>query len=368
MEEKEKMVKSSFDKALVIIMFIFIPLSALPISIFFGDIWGIIIALGLVSPFFAYFYLKQNNGFSIQKKKQTALCVIFFLLFIWTVPQLFTIITIENEANQQIDNYSVLAENTLKGEPLLVSWNLTSAYDSGYLRTYHAKDKSNPARELANCCLNPFYYFIYDYYFHNSGYGKVSLLKQTGNCGEFSQAIIYLINSTMELPTRSVHFEGLDHEFPEVYVNDDWYIFDYTYTTQGYPVKAEDYAQYMNKKKCEESHCIADIKLIPGGDSLLNEHGFNTTIINVHLNKWDKPSFDSANVKIYTNDNNCSSPLVEQKNPDKNGFCNFSVRTGISYLIVAEYKEFFIFNYIGFKEITTMNSTEFVEITLHNTK
>lgn len=249
-----------------------------------------------------------------------------------------------------------------------MSWNLTNAYGKDYLSTYHAKDNPNPARKLANFCINPMYYLIYDYYFYNSGYSKVSLLKQTGSCGEFSQAIIYLINSTMDLPTRSVHFFGLDHEFPEIYVNDDWYIFDYTYTTQGYPVKAEDYAQYINEKKCKESRCIADIKPRIGGDSLLAAHGFNTTIINVQLKKWDYPSLDTANVKLYTNDNNCSFPLVKQKNPDKNGFCNFSVRTGISYLIVAEYNEFFFSNFIGFKEIKTINSTEFVEITLHHTK
>ena len=355
-------------KAFLLLIFVF--LATTPVIGYYGEIYGITLTIIIYFTLFAFLsYLYEKKYFLNRSHIFINIGIILLFAIILVIPQLFVINAIENESQNAIDAYSSLANDKFKGDNLAVCWNLTNAYSNNYKPTFHVKNSSIPARNLANWCVKPsyspyIYFFIDDYYNHNSGYGKTALLTQTGNCGEFSQAVVYMINTTLGLPTRSLYFIGIDHEFPEVFINGSWYVFDKRYLTPRYPVKSDNYAEYIEKSNQRVSHCVADIKQVQSNISLLEEHGFNTTTIEVQLSNWDNISFDDAVLTLYIMDNNSTKPLIEEKKPDREGHFNFSVRSEIRYLIFAE-KSNILSKYIGFNDVIANNQTEVLRIELY---
>ncbi|UUX92978.1 transglutaminase domain-containing protein [Methanoplanus endosymbiosus] len=351
-------------------LLVFVLFAIYPVWAYYGEFYGMIL-LVIITYFlyFILFYLHQKNLLFKRDHILINMGIILLFAVVLIVPQLFVINTIECEAQDAIDEYSLLADEIFKDDTLGICWSLTGAYRGDYSSGFHVKDSVIPARNLAEFCVKPFYapfiyYFIHEFYNEDYGYGKAALLTRTGNCGEFSQAVVYMINATMGLPTRSVHFKGHDHEFPEVFVNDDWYVFDRTFKTTEFPVKSEDYAGYIEDKDEDFSKCISDIKQVKSDISLLDEHGFNTTTIEVQLAYWDNMTFGDVFITLYVMDNNATMPVLNRKHPDDNGHCNFSVRSDIRYLIFAEKSSLFS-KYKGFKDLFAANRTEFMNVSLY---
>lgn len=370
MKSLKDIAKLVLDICREFLLIIFVSLSITPIREYYGDMYGIPLAIIIYSALFLLLHYLSRKKYIINRN-HIFINIGIILLFaaILVIPQVFVINAIENESQHAIDEYSSLANNTVNGDNLAVCWKLTNAFSNNYVSTYHVKNSSIPARNIVNNCVKPFfspyaYYFIHNYFMQNSGYGKIALFTQTGNCGEFSQAIVYMINSTLDIPTRSLHFKGVDHEFPEIFIDGSWYIFDKTYTTQRSPVKSEDYAEYIENSNQELSNCIVDLKQVRSDISLLEEHGFNTTTIEVQLSNWDDISFEDTIVTLYVMDNNSTKPLIQEKHADDTGCCNFSVRSNIRYLIFAE-KSSILQKYTGFKDILPTNKTERMRIELH---
>jgi len=344
-------------------LLIFVLLSVNPIWQYYGEIYGMILGVIVFFGLLIFLiYISKKKLFLNKDHILVNIGIVLLLVITLIFPQLFVINAIENESGIELSKYSVLANEVFHGDDISICWNLTNVYYNKYDSAFHFKNKTIPARNLAKQCVKPvyspyLYYFIYNFYIYDQGYGKAALLTERGNCGEFSQAIVYMINATMNLPTRSLHFQGQDHELPEILINGSWYVFDRTFTTQSYPVKSEDYAAYIKEKDESFFNNIANIKKIRSDVYLLEEHGFNTTTIEVQLSNWDNLSYEGFIITLYLVDNNSTMPLINQKRLDKEGQCNFSVRSGIKYLFFAE-KTNFQSKYIGISELDAINKTE----------
>lgn len=350
---------------LTVVLILAVCFVILPLYTFFGLLLAAAIIIILYIAYFLFLKKYGDDFFSNNSQivKKFFLFTVIIIFSLWLVSQLCVIVAIENDSLNEVNKYAEIADKNLKGDTLAICWNLTSAYRSDYTSTYRVKDKTSSARKISECCANILYPLIYWYYKYDYGYEKAALFGYSGNCGEFSRAITYLINTTMEVPTRSIHFKGFDHEFPELYINNDWYVFDYTFTTPSSPIKIKDYSQYLANKVDNIYNCTADLTTMNEDNSLLTEHGFNKTFIEVQLSKWDLGSFDNVDVTLYVKNENSNSPKVEKRKSDSSGYCNFTVHSGIEYLVFAEND-----NSIGFRDIKPIYATETVNIELQNVR
>jgi len=95
---------------------------------------------------------------------------------------------------------------------------------------------------------------------------RLSAVARIGMCGEFAMGLARLLRDSLGCETRMVAFKTLDHEFPEVKVDGNWYVFDLTYTTPDKPVEASKYAEYLQNKciienRFREVFFVQDLKV-----------------------------------------------------------------------------------------------------------
>lgn len=104
---------------------------------------------------------------------------------------------------------------------------------------------------------------------------------------------------------KSVHMEGFDHTFPEVYWNGSWWVFDGIFTTPNFPVRAENYAEYLKECKRNVYENLYNLREDETGISILTEHGFkavNITIVAIidqTLSKSDDKPAKGAKVELF---------------------------------------------------------------------
>jgi hypothetical protein len=200
-----------------------------------------------------------------------------------------------------------------------------------------------------------------------NGFSKLIVLQKTGNCGEFAEAISFLLKDITGVKTRVISIEGIDHAFPEAYLEGKWWIFDKIYTTPDYPVDAYTYASHLESRG--EAKYVADLKITGNNKSLLSEHGFrpvNLTVIAI-LDMTsnladDKPAAD-AEVEIFAMENLYDS-LVAKGKTDKFGKYTTTLNGGKNYFVVVK-KGKYAFGAVGVAEINSNTSNKTVKVHLH---
>lgn len=323
----------------------------------------LVFALFLLMLIFSLFLLKRKNMLNCSKGK------VFQSIFIlWLSLQSLVVISIELKYNEVRYSYSQeylsLTENGF--DDVNATWSITNSFCEEYNGVYGKKNIELPSRKiftnstgLISLMFNPILYF----YFLDSdnsnniapreGYFKLVIAQNSGCCGEFASSMELLLEDIAGFETRVICMEGKDHAFPEIKINDEWWVFDRIYTTPSQPVKSGDYALFLEDK--ELSNYICDLNDASKKTSVLSEHGFNSsnlTIIAVESTTTnrsnDEPKSD-ATVEIFAFVNSYD-PLVNCGKTDENGQYYANLRSDKRYLIMVETKNAFGASTIGFNE------------------
>mgnify|MGYP000873565413 CR=1 FL=1 len=299
-----------------------------PISIIFGLI------------FVAYFYYKRN-----EKKSEKLL--LLFLLIVWLTLQIFLIVNIEYQYHHVLEDYKqdyADAIDTGNYNALSASWLLTERYYDEMNNTYGQNGVSlpnrllfsNPTTSMLTIC-NP---LLFSYFIDPNSCSKLIFLQKKGNCGEFAGATVLMVRDLSGLNTRIIHMEGADHAFPEVYFEGDWWIFDKTYTTSVSPIQERNYATHLSDKFHDLYLSIADLRVVGGGESTLEEHGFSASNVAISVLfdtiRGAEPDTPIANaeVKVYAL-KYLRDPLIFTGKTDANGKCNLVLHGDKEYIFLG---------------------------------
>ena len=201
-----------------------------------------------------------------------------------------------------------------------------------------------------------------------NGFLKLIFIQNTGNCGEFASSMELLINDVTGFDTRIVHMEGKDHAFPEININNEWWVFDKIYTTPSQPIKSNDYASFLSNKDKGLFYNISDLKDDTNEVSVLSEHGFNlsnltiTAIKDITTNESDNEPISNAVVEIFAYVNSYD-PLVNFGKTDENGQYSTILRGDKEYLIIVKKENL---KAIGFKDLLIpSNGSSSITVYLH---
>lgn len=287
-----------------------------------------------------YISLKYLKNFENASKIIT---VVLILCGIWLLFQLSLIGTLQYQYSNVVKDYSTtytgfLVENS--NDTLNASWNLTQKYYTGFDGTYNITSAYIPSRN--------FFYFPYTipvfiecYQNSMSGFQRLLVTQQKGNCGEFSQSIVYLLNDTTHFPTRLIYFEGIDHMMPEVYITNQWWVFDIDYLTPNKPIDSYNFSKNIPDGVRED---IAYIHSSQNQQkSLLKQHGFNETNITITAcldmpaTSWDGKPIQGVKIEVFSL-NNSHDPLVSQGITDENGEYSTIINPEKDYRIFATYE------------------------------
>jgi len=234
--------------------------------------------------------------------------------------------------------------STLLNETKLnLSWILTDRYRKEFNCVF-GKSKYLPNRAFLSSLSNPvlcslsFLISVYLNSFH--GYEKLIVLQKKGCCEEFAIATAKLLHDVLGVKTRVIHIEGFDHAFPEIWLNNSWWVIDRMFTTQDKPVKAKLYAKYLKDSNMSVYRYIYNLKEHQTGHSVLAEHGFksvNVTIVAIidpTPNKSDDIPARGAELEIFAL-KNWYDPLIDKGKTDNKGEYKLTLRKYGKIILLA---------------------------------
>ena len=334
----------------------------------------------LVFVMLSLFLLRKKLGSNFRMKNIYRLIVI-----LWVFTQLLIVISIEVEYSNIENNYSQeYLSLTKKGvDEVNATWSIVDSFRDDYNGVYGMKSSRIPSRQISSnigqMMFNPIlliYFFDFEgmpkrwnfKIVQGDGILKMIFVQNTGNCGEFASSMELLINDVTEFDTRIIHMEGKDHAFPEININNEWWVFDKIYTTPSQPIKSNDYASFLSNKDQGLFYCISDLKDGTNEVSVLSEHGFNssnltiTAINDMTTNESDNEPISNAVVEIFAYVNSYD-PLVNVGTTDENGQYSTILRGDKEYLIMVKKENL---KAIGFKDLLIpLNESSSITVYLH---
>jgi hypothetical protein len=268
--------------------------------------------------------------------------ILFFILIIWLSFQIVAIGCVEiellNTKSQYAQEYSSYLERN-NGDELGATWNVVNIYFTNFNGTYGVKNAVIPSRRLYQNYI-PFLTPLFDiYYFYFDGINKLILIQKGGNCGEFSQSIVLLLNISTNHETRSVSMQGIDHGFPEVKIYNTWWIVDKVYLTPDKPILSINFSRYSSPDLNED---IANLESSSNENNVLEQHGYSITNLSITViqsgiaNHLDDQTQENAAVEVFLISDSTLDPLIAKKNTDKLGNCSFNLRGDKKYLLMAK--------------------------------
>jgi len=198
------------------------------------------------------------------------------IIILWLAPQAVFIASVEYDYSAVESEYGIFTAGELKAgdENSAVAWNISKKYLESFSSCGNDIRNPVPVRSIfPENGVYGFHFLLYHYLFGMDGLEKLTAADGRGNCSEYARAISYLVNRTLKAPSRFVIMYGYDHKFAEVKTEEGWFILDPIKTTPKYPVRAEDYAEYLkisNPLIYEQVTGIGSTE----GESLLLVHGF----------------------------------------------------------------------------------------------
>jgi hypothetical protein len=299
---------------------------------------------------------------------------LFALIFIaWIAIQLVIVISIDTDYNAIRKDYSAhynqLRENDV--DEVNATWSIVEKLNHNYINTYGQNKSSTPSRKIFSNTAGSTYLLanpILTWYFFNinapeqpdNGYYKLTIVQNSGACGEFASSVKLLVHDVTGFDTRVIVMEGKDHAFPEVNVENKWWVFDKLFTTSLQAIESSKYADHLMESGTFKS--VHDLHEINNDRSLLEEHGFNSsnlTIIAIYdfavQESDDKPA-DNINIEIFAIDNSYD-PLVNKGVTDSNGIYSTELRSEKEYVVFAQKQQFPKSSSIGFEKVYLNQST-----------
>ena len=295
---------------------------------------------------------------------------------VWISVQLLVAISIEVGYANIEDQYSQeYLSSTRNGvDEINATWSIAESFNDEYNGVYGVKNSSIPSRQifsdkgLIRLLFNPFLLFYLLDLEGMDGYHKLIFVQKTGNCGEFASSMKLLIKDVTGFNTRIVQMEGKDHAFPEININNEWWVFDKIYTTRSRPIKSSDYASFLYVANNELFNDISNLKDDANEASVLSEHGFNssnltiTAIQDMTSNVSDNEPINNAGVEIFAYVNSYD-PLVNIGTTDENGQYSTIIRSDKEYLIIVKNEKL---KAIGFKDLLIpLNESSSITVYLH---
>jgi hypothetical protein len=259
----------------IIVFFVMGLLSSISISLTLSHIssnFDIIIVLNLIILIgalclFAHYFRNRNDKTKIEG-------VILIIAAVWLLFQLSIVGGLNYEYSKVVVSYSNTYQEFLTENPndyLNASWHVTQKYYTGFGGTYNVIGAEIPSRNFGYV---PYSDPIFEYYMNSmSGFQKLLVTQQKGNCGEFSQSISYLLNDSTHFPTRVINFEGIDHMTPEVEINNQWWVMDIDYLTSEKPINSYNFSSQIQEGVRDDIAYIYSSS--HRENSLLKQHGFN---------------------------------------------------------------------------------------------
>lgn len=356
-------------------LFIYIILAFLFIILFINYLYSIIDTSSAVIIstilLLSLFLLRIKAKLIFSDKKFLATIVI-----IWILVQLFVGISIEVGYTNIEDQYSQEYFSSIRNgvDEINATWSIAESFNDEYNGVYGVKNSSIPSRQifsdngLTQLLFNPFLLVYLLDLEGMDGYHKLIFVQKTGNCGEFASSMKLLIKDVTGFNTRIVQMEGKDHAFPEININNEWWVFDKIYTTRSRPIKSSDYASFLYVANNELFNDISNLKDDANEASVLSEHGFNssnltiTAIQDMTSNVSDDEPINNAVVEIFAYVNSYD-PLVNIGNTDENGQYSTIIRSDKEYLIIVKNEKL---KAIGFKDLLIpLNESSSITVYLH---
>lgn len=208
--------------------------------------------------------------------EKTILPIAGIIIILWLIPQITFIACIEYDYRTIESEYEIFTLGELRtgDDPYAASWNVSLKY----LHTFSSSgnDIRNPVPLRSIYPENQvfgYHILLHHYLFRMDGFEKLTVVDRRGNCSEFARAVSFLINRTLQIPSRLVILYGYDHKFAEVKIGKDWLIVDPLKTTPKKPVWAAEYADYLNSSHPSVYNQITGISSADR-QSLLSGHGF----------------------------------------------------------------------------------------------
>lgn len=355
---------SIFVGSLLIVLFVF------SLYTLISQLMLIIFLITLIS---SLFLLKMKTKINFSKKN-----IIPLIMIVWILVQLLVISSIEVEYGNIKDHYSqeYLSIRFEGADEVNATWSIVESFDNEYNGVYGVKDSRIPSRQISSnagamiLSFNP----ILRFYFFNfkgmpvDGYSKLIFVQNTGNCGEFASSIKFLVKDVTGFDTRIVQMEGKDHAFPEININNSWWVFDKIYTTPSQPIKSSDYASFLFTKDQNLFNCISDLRDYGNKVSVLSDHGFNssnltiTAIKDITVYESENEPMNNANVEIFAYVNSYD-PLVNIGKTDENGRYSTILRSDKEYLILVKNEKL---KAIGLKDLRIpLDNNSSITVYLH---
>lgn len=290
----------------------------------------------LASTFFVFIVLRRVKVKSAVRfiSGFTLVMMLFWLTF-----QAVLVVTIEAEYNNIQMHYSA-EYSELKNETneLSAIWHIVNEYKKEFdTSTYGNRNAVIPSRVVS---FNPILAPILGIYFiEYDGPSKLIVVQKKGNCGEFAEAVSFLLSDLTGLPTRIVSFEGIDHAFPEVNIEGKWWVLDKLWTTKERPVEACQYYAVLKAKGLAKY--VANLVEKDSNRSVLSEHGFrpvNLTIFAISdmtIYETDDTPAAGAEIEVFAPLNHYD-PLVAKGRTDGNGRLYVVLKSQKDYVIIAK--------------------------------
>lgn len=353
--------KKILEILLIYIFVVEIALILLDFSLYTFVVAG---AAGVAGSLFIIFYWYKKTD-----RKNYKILVLLILL-IYLLPQIIVLTNIELEYSKVKSDYMKEYQYSLNyrdNNELNASWNILGSYNKEFEKTYAIS--TPPSRFIFRYVKSRFLiYPILWQYFKLDGFNKLLVVQSRGGCGEFAWTAAFFLNDVTGLNTRVVSFEGIDHAFPEVEVNNVWWVFDLVYTTPYYPIEAHNFASHLKMQNFDLYNYVANLKKRDTGETLLAEHGFSpsnltiTTIRDITNNPSDDEPATNAEVEIFAFQNRYD-PLVAKGGTDNFGNYTVTLNSGKEYLILV--KEGEPIPIVGLDRINLSSPNESIVVYLH---
>lgn len=311
------------------------------------------------------FYWRKKS-----ERRNYKIFVVIALLLIWILPQIFVLTYVEADyfgvKKQYLQEYGEIINNG-EGE-LNASWEIVKLYKKTEFEGTYGKAEVLPLNRMIYHNRNIYSFFVpiaWLYLFDLDGLGKLVIVQKRGCCAEFAQTVTILLKDVTGLNTRVVGVEGIDHAFPEVEFNNDWWVFDVMYTTSDNFVEAPNFAPHLKRSDTYLYNCLATLKDKDTGETLLAEHGFTpsnltiSVIQNITNNPFDDAPATNAEVEIFAFQNHYD-PLVANGGTDNFGNYSVTLNSGKEYLILTKEGKL-----VGLARINLSSPNESIVIYLH---
>jgi len=165
---------------------------------------------------------------------------------------------------QMLKEFRKMTELADSGSPINSLWAFVKRYTDSFCVTYK---KPCPKPQQFLIIIPPL--------MNNRDFvAKLAATTQTGACFDFALGVTKLISDLYGYETRVVRFIGVDHVIPEVKVNGVWYVIDATYTTKRVPIRASEYARYLQQGYPHIPKKLRGMRDFDTNEELSSEHGF----------------------------------------------------------------------------------------------